>query len=207
DSIKELVQILQEAGQKLGRTIFLISDEPYRKLVFSGNTVPPLMKYYANTIVTTSFSKDLSIPGERIGYVAVHPEITDRGPLLGALNLANRILGFVNAPALMQRVVAEVASEKVDTSIYEKRRDLFAEILSRAGLSFTMPQGAFYFFPKSPIEDETKFVRILQDELILTVPGSGFGLPGHFRIAFCVGDEVIRRSEEGFKRAVEKSTS
>ena len=207
DSIKELVQVLQEAGQKLGRTIFLISDEPYRKLVFSGNTVPPLMKHYANTIVTTSFSKDLSIPGERIGYVAVHPEITDRGPLLGALNLANRILGFVNAPALMQRVVAEVASEKVDTSIYEKRRDLFAEILSRAGLSFTMPQGAFYFFPKSPIEDETKFVRILQDELILTVPGSGFGLPGHFRIAFCVGDEVIRRSEEGFKRAVEKSTS
>ncbi|RUM89920.1 MAG: pyridoxal phosphate-dependent aminotransferase, partial [Thermodesulfatator sp.] len=110
DSIKELVQVLQEAGQKLGRTIFLISDEPYRKLVFSGNTVPPLMKHYANTIVTTSFSKDLSIPGERIGYVAVHPEITDRGPLLGALNLANRILGFVNAPALMQRVVAEVAS-------------------------------------------------------------------------------------------------
>ncbi len=207
DSIKELARLLDETGKETGRTIFLISDEPYRKLVFSGNSVPPLMKHYANTIVTTSFSKDLSIPGERIGYVAVHPDISDRSLLLGALNLANRILGFVNAPALMQRVVAEVASERVDTSVYEKRRDLFAGILERAGLSFTMPQGAFYFFPKSPIEDETKFVRILQDELILTVPGSGFGLPGHFRIAFCVGDEVIRRSEDGFKRAVEKAAS
>ncbi len=207
DSIKELVHMLKDTAAQRGRTIFLISDEPYRKLVFSGSTCPPLMKHYADTIITTSFSKDLSIPGERIGYVAVHPDITDKTLLLGALNLANRILGFVNAPALMQRVVAEVASEKVDTSIYEKRRDLFAEILTRAGLSFTMPQGAFYFFPKSPIEDETQFVRILQEELILTVPGSGFGLPGHFRIAFCVADDVIRRSEEGFKRAVQKSMS
>ncbi len=207
NSIKELAGVLSNIEDKQGQTIFLISDEPYRKLVFSGNSVPPLMKHYENTIVTTSFSKDLSIPGERIGYVAVHPAIRDRSPLMGALNLANRILGFVNAPALMQRVVAEVASANVDTSIYEKRRDLFAEILSRAGLSFTMPQGAFYFFPRSPIEDETRFVRLLQDELILTVPGSGFGLPGHFRIAFCVGEESIRRSEDGFKRAVEKSTS
>ena len=207
DAIRELAALLGDIEKETGRTIFLISDEPYRKLVFSGSRVPPLMKHYNNTIVTTSFSKDLSIPGERIGYVAVHPDIHDRALLLGALNLANRILGFVNAPALMQRVVAEVASEKVDTSIYEKRRDLFAEILTRAGLSFTLPQGAFYLFPKSPIEDETRFVRILQEELILTVPGSGFGLPGHFRIAFCVDDDVIRRSEAGFKRAVEKSNS
>ncbi len=206
-SIEELARLLERMDKEKGQTIFLISDEPYRKLVFSGYHVPPLMKHYKNTIVTTSFSKDLSIPGERIGYVAVHPEVHHKALLLGALNLANRILGFVNAPALMQRVVAEVASQKVDTSIYERRRDLFAEILTRAGLSFTLPQGAFYFFPKSPIEDETKFVRTLQNELILAVPGSGFGLPGYFRLAFCVDDEVIKRSEDGFKKAVEKSLS
>ncbi len=207
DSIKELAVLLQKIEEEQGKSIFLVSDEPYRKLVFSGNTVPALMKHYHNTIVTTSFSKDLSIPGERIGYVAVHPRAKDKELLMGALNLANRILGFVNAPALMQRVVAEVASEKVDTSIYERRRDLFADILTRAGISFTLPQGAFYFFPKSPIQDETEFVRILQKELILAVPGSGFGLPGHFRIAFCVDDGVIKRSEDGFKRAVEKCMS
>jgi len=207
DSLAELADLLAAIEQEKGQTIFLISDEPYRKLVFSGNSCPPLMKHYRNTIVTTSFSKDLSIPGERIGYVAVHPDTRDRAALSGALNLANRILGFVNAPALMQRVVAQVASEKVDTSISERRRDLFAEILTSAGLSFTLPQGAFYFFPESPVKDETEFVRVLQKELILTVPGSGFGLPGYFRIAFCVDDEVIKRSEEGFKRAVKKCAS
>ncbi len=207
DSIRELAGLLSDVEKEKGQTIFLISDEPYRKLAFSGASVPSLMKHYANTIVTTSFSKDLSIPGERIGYVAVNPEARDKELLMGALNLANRILGFVNAPALMQRAVAEAVSEQVDTSIYEKRRDMFADILSRAGLSFTLPQGAFYFFPKSPLEDETKFVRLLQEELILTVPGSGFGLPGYFRIAFCVDDEVIKRSETGFKRAMERAAS
>ncbi len=202
DSIKGLCSLLMEMEKK-GQIIFLLSDEPYRKLVFSGNTVPPLLKHYKNTIVTTSFSKDLSIPGERIGYVAVHPEIYQKEALIGALTLANRILGYVNAPALMQRVVAKVASESVDVSIYEKRRDLFAEILEKAGLEFAMPQGAFYFFPKSPIEDETEFVRILQKELILTVPGSGFGQPGYIRIAFCVDEDTIKRSEDGFKRAVD----
>ncbi len=203
ETIEKLARLLEEKGQEADSTIFLISDEPYRKIVFTGNQVPPLMSFYKDTIVTTSFSKDLSIPGERIGYVAVHPEIQEKEALLGAMTLANRILGFVNAPALMQRVVAKVVAEKVDTSIYERRRDLFANILEKAGLEFTMPQGAFYFFPKSPTADETVFVRALQKELILTVPGSGFGLPGYIRIAFCVDDEIIKRSEEGFKKAVE----
>jgi len=202
DSIKELANLLIEMEKK-GQRIFLISDEPYRRLVFSGNSVPPLMTHYRNTIITTSFSKDLSIPGERIGYVAVHPQAEEKDLLLGALTLANRILGYVNAPALMQRVVAKAATANVDVSIYERRRDLFAKILDKAGLEFTLPQGAFYFFPKSPISDETKFVKILQKELILTVPGSGFGQPGYIRIAFCVDDEVIKRSEDGFKRAVD----
>ncbi|NPA93849.1 MAG: pyridoxal phosphate-dependent aminotransferase [Thermodesulfobacteria bacterium] len=203
ESIKELAKLLDKIQSDKGQTIYLISDEPYRKIIFTGNEVPPLMAHYRDTIVTTSFSKDLSIPGERIGYVAVHPEIREKEALLGAMTLANRILGFVNAPALMQRVVAQVVSEKVDTSIYERRRDLFADILQKAGLEFTMPQGAFYFFPKSPTADETVFVKALQKELILTVPGTGFGQPGYIRIAFCVDDEVIKRSEAGFKRAVD----
>ncbi len=203
ESIKELAKLLEKIQSDKGQTIYLISDEPYRKIIFTGNEVPPLMAHYRDTIVTTSFSKDLSIPGERIGYVAVHPEIKEKEALLGAMTLANRILGFVNAPALMQRVVAQVVSEKVDTSIYERRRDLFADILQKAGLEFTMPQGAFYFFPKSPTADETVFVKALQKELILTVPGTGFGQPGYIRIAFCVDDEVIKRSEAGFKRAVD----
>ena len=202
ESIKELSKLLTEIGEK-GQQIFLISDEPYRRLVFSGSSVPPLMVHYKNTIITTSFSKDLSIPGERIGYVAVHPQADEKDLLLGALTLANRILGYVNAPALMQRVVAKAVTANVDVSIYERRRDLFAKILERAGLTFIMPQGAFYFFPKSPVADEMEFVKSLQKELILTVPGSGFGQPGYIRIAFCVDDEVIKRSEDGFKRAVD----
>ena len=201
EQLQELAATLKKKSEEIGTPIYLISDEPYRRLTFSKTEVPPVLAMYKESIVTTSFSKDLSIPGERIGYVAVHPEISNKPQLLGALILANRILGFVNAPALMQRVVAEVAGESVDVSIYERRRDLFASILKEAGYDFVMPEGAFYFFPKSPIEDDTKFVRLLQEELILAVPGSGFGCPGHFRIAFCVDDDVIERSREGFKRA------
>jgi aspartate aminotransferase len=171
--------------------------------VFTGSTVPPILKLYPNSIVTTSFSKDLSIPGERIGYVAVHPEVSHKTAFLGALTLANRILGFVNAPALMQRVVREVLDASVETGVYQRRRDRLAEILREAGYAFTVPQGAFYFFPRTPIPDDTEFVRMLQKERILTVPGTGFGAPGHFRIAFCVDDEVIERSKEGFIRTME----
>ncbi len=207
EQLDEVAALLERKGQELGTTIYLVSDEPYRRLAFSGASVPPILSKYRQSIATTSFSKDLSIPGERIGYVAVHPEIAGKAPLLGALILANRILGFVNAPALMQRVVAQVAGESVDVSIYERRRDLFASILKEAGYDFVMPEGAFYFFPKSPLEDDTKFVRLLQEELILAVPGSGFGCPGHFRIAFCVDDAVIERAREGFKRAFQAAKS
>ncbi len=207
EQLQDLAHILQKKSQEVGTPIYLVSDEPYRRLTFSEAEVPPVLSMYKESIVTTSFSKDLSIPGERIGYVAVHPEISDKARLLGALILANRILGFVNAPALMQRVVAEVVGESVDVSIYERRRNLFASILKDAGYDFVMPEGAFYFFPKSPIEDDTKFVRLLQEELILTVPGSGFGCPGHFRVAFCVDDDVIERSRAGFKRAFEAAVS
>ncbi len=200
--LTDLSGLLSDAEARVGHPIFLVSDEPYRRLVFDDIVVPPILKIFRNGIVTTSFSKDLSIPGERIGYVAVHPE-ADGGPaLLGALTLANRILGFVNAPALMQKVVAESIDSVVDVSIYQRRRDRLAEILRAAGLEFEMPKGAFYFFPRTPIEDDARFAAILQEQLILTVPGRGFGCPGHIRIAFCVQDEVIERSFEGFRKAM-----
>ncbi len=205
DQIKNLAQLLEKASDRIGHTIFLLSDEPYRRLVFDGESVPPILKHYRESIVTTSFSKDLSIPGERIGYVAVNPNISNKNALIGALTLANRILGYVNAPALMQRVVGQALNANVDVKRYEKRRDIFASILSDAGYDFVMPKGAFYFFPKSPLSDDARFVGILQESRILAVPGSGFGAPGHFRLAFCVGDEVIERSREGFAKAMEKA--
>ena len=205
EEIDALTGLLRRASTDLGHPVFLVSDEPYRKLVFTGSSVPPILKYYSNSIVTSSFSKDLSIPGERIGYVAVHPKASHKTALLEALTLANRILGYVNAPALMQRVIGEALDSSVDIGIYERRRNHLAEILSEAGYTFTMPQGTFYFFPRSPIPDDIKFVHLLQEEHILTVPGTGFGAPGHFRIAFCAGDKVIKRSREGFIKAFKKA--
>ncbi len=206
NEIKDLIKILKNTSQSTGQTIFLISDEPYRRLAFDGIQVPAILDLYENAIVTTSFSKDLSIPGERIGYIAVSPGCACKAQLLGAMTLANRILGFVNAPALMQRTVAEVLNESVNVGIYQRRRNLFASILQEAGYEFTLPKGAFYFFPKTPIDD-VKFVSLLQEELILAVPGTGFGCAGHMRLTFCVNEVVIEGARAGFKRAMERAKS
>ncbi len=205
DALWALGELLTLAGDRLDNTIYLVADEPYRKIVFDGHQVPSIFNAYKNSIVVSSYSKDLSLPGERIGYLAVHPAIDDKAALLDALTLANRILGFINAPALMQRAVAELQDASVDTTIYARRKELLCGILSDAGYSFTPPKGAFYIFPKSPIADDVRFVALLLEEKILTVPGVGFGSPGHFRIAFCVAEEVIARSAEGFKRAMAKA--
>lgn len=204
-SLAALAEVLTEAGSRFGTTIYLISDEPYRKIIFDGLTVPPIFPVYPNSIVVTSYSKDLSLPGERIGYLAVHPQIDDKAALLAALSLANRILGFVNAPALMQRVVAELQDVSIDTTIYSRRRELFCRILQEAGYDFMPPKGAFYLFPKAPGGDDVDFCALLQEQRILAVPGRGFGTPGYFRLAFCVPDEVIAKSAEGFRRAYEKA--
>ena len=196
-----LAEVLARAAQ----TIYLISDEPYRKIVYDNLVVPSIFKAYQNSLIVSSYSKDLSLPGERIGYIAVHPEIEGKGQLLGAMTLANRILGFVNAPALMQRVVAELQGITVDCTVYARRRELFCKVLSEAGYEFVPPKGAFYMFPKSPIGDDAKFVGLLAEEKILGVPGRGFGMEGYFRLAFCVEDAVIIRSAEGFKRALAKA--
>ncbi|MDH3349065.1 MAG: pyridoxal phosphate-dependent aminotransferase [Desulfobulbaceae bacterium] len=204
ESIEKLGMLLDAAGEKFCTTIYLISDEPYRKIIFDDLVVPSIMTATNNSIVVSSYSKDLSLPGERIGFVAVHPEILDKGAMINALTLANRILGFVNAPALMQRVVERLQDQSVDTTIYARRRELFCKILDEAGFEYIKPKGAFYIFPKSPIDD-VKFCSLLQEEKILAVPGRGFGSPGYIRLAFCVDDSVISGAADGFKRAMVKA--
>ncbi|RUM37764.1 MAG: pyridoxal phosphate-dependent aminotransferase [Desulfobulbus sp.] len=205
-SLKALGKMLDAAGEKFCTTIYLVSDEPYRKIVFDGLEVPSIMTATKNSIVVSSYSKDLSLPGERIGYIAVHPEMHEKGDLLNAMTLANRILGFVNAPALMQRVVAELQEEHVDSSIYERRRKVFCQVLDDAGFEYVKPKGAFYLFPKTPIDD-VEFCALLQEEKILAVPGRGFGAPGYIRLAFCIDEDVISLSAEAFKRAMAKATA
>ncbi len=199
--LETLGKLLERTGARLGRTIYLLSDEPYRKIVFDGNTVPSIFAAYRNSLVLSSYSKDLSLPGERIGYMAVHPEIQDKLQLLDAMTLANRILGYVNAPAMMQKVVAELQDVSIDLSIYERRKDIFCEILADAGYDFVVPKGALYLFPKSPIDDDVRFCSILQENMILAVPGRGFGAPGFFRLAFCTDDKVIQASAQAFASA------
>ncbi len=203
EEIKELSNMLRHYSNKLGRPIYLISDEPYRNISY-GVEVPSIFDYYKESIMVTSFSKHLSIPGERIGYVAVHPEIYDKSELISAFILSNRILGYVNAPALMQKVIPYLLKEPAPVSEYKKRRDMLCSALSSFGYELIYPDGAFYIFPKSPIEDDKKFVHLLQQENILTVPGSGFGTSGYFRIAFCISEKLIEKSLEGFKRAIKK---
>jgi len=204
ESLQALGKLLDSAGEKFCTTIYLVSDEPYRKIVFDGLEVPSIMATTKNSIVVSSYSKDLSLPGERIGYVAVHPEIHGKESLLDALTLANRILGFVNAPALMQRVVAQLHDVSVDSSIYERRREVFCKVLDDAGFEYVKPKGAFYLFPKTPIDD-VEFCALLQEEKILAVPGRGFGAPGYIRLAFCVDEKIIAGAAEPFKRTMAKA--
>jgi aspartate aminotransferase len=204
ESLNELGRLLKEKSKKLNRTLYLISDEPYRKIVYDGLTVPSIFKSYTESIIANSYSKDISIPGERIGYIAVHPEASFKKELIEGMALSNRILGFVNAPALMQRVVASCQGASADISAYARKRDLLCSGLGECGYDFVKPAGAFYLFPKTPVSDDVAFVKELQKELILVVPGSGFGGPGHFRIAYCVDDRTITNAMPGFERVMKK---
>ena len=186
------------------RPLYLLSDEPYRAFAYDGAVVPPVMPLTPYAVVLGSFSKTLSLAGERIGYVAIHPEMPDGTTLVNAVTLTNRTLGFVNAPVIGQRLAAQLLDQTVDLEIYDRRRKLMAKVLSDAGVEFVEPKGAFYFFPKAPGGDDLKFVDALQDELILAVPGRGFGMAGHIRLSCSVDEKIIARSAEGFKRAVAK---
>jgi aspartate aminotransferase len=204
DDLVALGELLEKKGKEYHRTIYLISDEPYRKIVYDGVKVPSIFTSYKNSIIGTSYSKDISIPGERIGFIAVNPAAAYKNDLIAGMAVANRILGFVNAPALMQRVVACMQGMSVEISEYARKREILCDGLARFGYEFIKPPGTFYLFPRSPIADDVEFAKALKDEHVLVVPGSGFDGPGHFRIAFCVDDEVIKNSMPGFKKAMEK---
>jgi len=203
-SLLALGELLEKKSKAFEKTIYLISDEPYRKIVYDDLSVPSIFGAYKESIIGTSYSKDISIPGERIGFVAVNPAATYKEKLLGAMTVANRILGFVNAPALMQRVVACIQGMSVDVSEYKRKRDMLCEGLGSFGYDFITPPGTFYLFPRSPIADDVEFANALKEERILVVPGSGFDGPGHFRIAFCVGDDTIKNAMQGFKKAIDR---
>ena len=203
EDIKNIAAILSKKSVETGQTIFLISDEPYRELVYGGITVPYLTKYYDNTIVCYSYSKSLSLPGERIGYLVIPKEIDDFDEMVSAFGIATRILGFVNAPSLMQLAIAECLEECTDVGIYENNRNKLMKMLDEIGFSYIKPDGAFYLFMKTP-EDDKVFAEKAKNERILLVPGSAFGCPGYVRIAYCVDTKVIERSYEGFRRLSER---
>lgn len=199
ETIKKMASIMEAKQNEFGTQIYLISDEPYRELAYDGVEVPYLTKYYNNTIVGYSYSKSLSLPGERIGYLVVPDEAQDSELILGAVNVANRILGFVNAPTLQQRVVAKCIDEKTELSYYNRNRETLYEGLKELGFECIKPQGAFYLFVKSPIADEKAFVAAAKKYHILIVPGTSFGCPGYVRIAYCVAYETIVNSLPKFK--------
>lgn len=203
--LRGLGEVLREKEHQYNTEIFLISDDVYRKLVYDGTECPYVFQYHPGTIVTTSHSKDLALPGERIGYVAVNPGYEGREELVNGLVFCNRVLGFVNAPALMQHLVQGLQSASVDMDQYLKKRDLLYGGLVEMGYSMVKPVGAFYMFPKSPIEDDEAFVKELQKHNVLVVPGRGFGAPGHFRISYCVDDWVIEGALSGFRAVARDS--
>jgi aspartate aminotransferase len=190
---------------RVAHPIVLISDEPYRALVFDDVVVPEVPPLVTRTIVATSWSKSLAIPGERIGYLAFSPRMPEAADLFEACTFTSRVLGFVNAPALWQWVVAEVGDLTIDVAPYREKRDLMYEGLTRIGYRCVKPQGAFYVFPRTPIEDDVAFVRLLAEEGVLAVPGSGFGMPGHIRISLTVERDTVVRALPGFERAFRKA--
>lgn len=199
ETIQKMAAIMEAKQQEFGTEIYLISDEPYRELAYDGVEVPYLTKYYANTIVGYSYSKSLSLPGERIGYLVIPDEVADSEKVIAAANVANRILGFVNAPTLQQKVVAKCLNEKTDISYYDRNRETLYNGLTELGFECVKPQGAFYLFVKSPIKDEKAFCNEAKKHHILIVPGSSFGCPGYVRIAYCVSYETIVNSLPKFK--------
>ena len=199
EELKHLAEVLKAHSEKTGKAVYLISDDPYKKITFDGVEAVNILELYEDSIYITSHSKDIALPGERIGFVAVHPKCEDAGNLMAGLIFSNRVLGFVNAPALIQRVVKNVQGVTVDVEQYKKKRDFLYGELTRIGYDVVKPQGAFYFFPKSPIDDEVEFVKKLAEKKVLVVPGRGFGCPGYFRISYCLPDSVIEGSIAGFE--------
>ena len=204
ETIKKLAAILEKKQQEFGSVIYLISDEPYRELAYDGVEVPYLTKYYDNTIVGYSYSKSLSLPGERIGYLVIPDEADDSETIIGAANVANRILGYVNAPSLFQRVIARCLDAKVDLEYYDRNRKELYEGLTKMGFTCVKPEGAFYLWMKSPVEDDKVFCEAAKKYHLLIVPGSSFAGPGYVRLAYCVSYETICNSLGQFEKLAEE---
>ncbi len=198
-----LAELIEAAEKKYSRPIFVIADEPYRFLNFEGVEIPSVFKFFRHSIVGGSYSKSLSLAGERIGYLAINPALSaeEKKELSGGLILSNRTLGFVNAPAVAQKILLDCLDATVDLEIYRKRRNAMAKILDDANIKYSMPAGAFYFFAQSPVADDRIFVDALLKERILAVPGGAFGRAGYIRLAFCVDEKTILAAAGGMKRA------
>ena len=205
--LRELGELLEQKEGVFGHPITLLSDEPYRKIVYDGVKTAPVFAAHRNSIMITSHSKDLGLAGERIGYGVISPEHQDRLALRQAMTFTNRTLGFVNAPGLFQKAIAQSQDACVPISVYRELRDIFCQGLEEAGLQLERPQGAFYLFPRAPIDDDVAFVQLLLKQRILAVPGSGFGRKGHFRVCYCVTEREIRGSLPGFKQVVQEARS
>jgi len=202
-SLDALGALLRAASKRIGRRIVVIADEPYRRIAFDG-PVPWAFASYEDAVLVTSHSKDLALPGERIGFIAASPSLEGVDEFVAGATFATRTLGFVNAPAIQQRAVASLQGATVDPEIYRRKRDRLHGELTRMGYEIVKPSGAFYLFPRSLVADDVAFVRELQEELVLTVPGVGFGRPGHFRVSYCVEDETIERALPGFERVAKR---
>lgn len=199
ETLKKISDIIASKEKEFNSTIYVVSDEPYNRLVYDDAHVPSILKIFKNSFVVNSFSKSLSLPGERIGYIAVNPDIENIETVINSLIFSNRILGFVNAPAMFQKVISHSLDAKVDVEMYKARRDRLYEIVTQCGFSCIKPQGAFYLFPQSPVENDVEFVEHALKYNLLLVPGTGFGCPGYFRLTYCVSIETIENSYPAFK--------
>ena len=200
ETIKKIAGILMKKQKELGRTLFILADEPYRELVYDGNEVPCIMKFYPNTIVSYSYSKTLSLPGERIGYIVIPDELEESSLVIDTAGNANRIAGFVNAPSLQQKIVKKCVSARADVAYYDRNRKALYDLITDCGFQCVKPQGAFYLFVKSPVPDEKEFCKAAKKYNIIMVPGSSFALPGYVRLAYCVSYETILASMGAFKK-------
>lgn len=204
DTLKKIAALIEQKEAEYNTKIYVISDEPYREIAYNGIEIPYLLHYFKRCFIGYSYSKSLSLPGERIGYLVVNPTMDGLDEILPALNIANRILGFVNAPSLFQRVIARTLGSNVDVSYYQRNRDVLYSHLTSLGFQCVKPEGAFYLFPKCPIPDEAEFIAIAKKHNILLVPGSSFHYPGYFRLAYCVSFEKIKASLPAFTQLAEE---
>lgn len=192
--LKAMAKLIEQKEMEYGHVIFVLSDEPYNKLVYDNIKIPSILNIFKHSMIINSFSKSLALPGERIGYIAVNPALPQNDLIISGLTFANRTLGFVNAPALFQKVIASSLDAETDISQYKKKRDVLFDFLTGLGFDCIKPRGAFYLFPKSPIPDDIEFIKAAAKHNVLLVPGTGFGQPGYFRMSYCVSIDTIKNS-------------